>query len=160
MATVNDPYIAPISVDLSAPDLRMDIIKGIEHINEMDVAIVNPSTLNPPFDLGDWGMTTTAGLVPPATGNAVPNVFPIWVGNTQSDSQATGNATILEGGGFVYRTNKFVAGSYVLGQNLCVKNLGNGERVPSAAGSNDAVVARVFAINTAAGSMDISVLDR
>jgi hypothetical protein len=149
--------VAPISVDLRAPDLSFDIVKGIEHINYQDYPLVDPTLTVTP---GDWMTLSSSGLVVPATGNAVPNVFPVIVGNNQFDSIATGNLTVGIAGGFVYQTTKYVAGSYTVGQNLCVKNLGGGERVPSAAGANDSIVARVLAIDTVKNVMTILVLNR
>lgn len=149
--------VAPISVDLRASNENFDVIKGIEHINYQDVKLVNPALSVTP---GQWMTLSSTGLVVPATGNAVPNVYPVVVGNNEYDSIATGDLTIAVSGGFVYRTNQYVAGSYTVGQNLCVKNLGGGEMVPSAAGSNDAIVARVFAVGVVQGTLDIQVLDR
>lgn len=150
--------VAPITVDLRAPNLDFDIIKGIEHVNYDD----QPNAGGPSVTVypGDWMTLASNGLVVPATGNAVPNVYPVCVGNNQYDSQATGDLTIIVSGGFLYQTKKFVAGSYTVGQNLCVKNLGGGERWPSAAGGSDAIVARVFAYDSVTGIMTIQVLDR
>jgi hypothetical protein len=149
--------VAPISVDLRAQDNSFDIVKGIEHINYQDYPLVVP-TLN--VQPGMWMTLSTAGLVAPATGNAVANVFPVVVGNNEYDSIATGDLTVAVGGGFIYRTSQYVAGSYTVGQNLCVKNLGAGEMVPSAAGGSDAIVARVMAIDTVKNVMTILVLNR
>jgi hypothetical protein len=149
--------VAPISVDLRAVDETFDIIKGIEHVNYKDYPLV-VKTLN--VGPGMWMTLASNGLVAPATGNAVPNVYPVIVGNNEYDSLATGNLTVGLGGGFEYTTTQFVAGSYTIGQNLCVKNLGGGEMVPSAAGTNDAVVARVTGVNTVAGTLNIFVLNR
>jgi len=156
MATQSE-LVAPITVDLRAPDLDFDIIKGIEHVNYQDGALVDKTLTVAP---GDWMTKASNGFVVPATGNAVPNVYPVCVGNTQYDSIATGDLTVIVNGGFLYQTNKFVAGSYTVGQNLCVKDLGGGERVPSAAGSNDAIVARVYDYDSVKGIMTIQVLDR
>lgn len=156
MATQSE-LVTPISVDLRAEDLSFDIVKGIEHINYKDEVLVDPTLTVTP---GDWMTLGASGLVVPATGNAVPNVFPVIVGNNQYDSIATGNLTIGIGGGFLYKTTKYVAGSYTIGQNLCVKNLGGGERVPSAAGGSDAIVGRVYALDTVKNVMTIMVLNR
>lgn len=149
--------VAPISVDLRAEDLSFDIIKGIEKLNYQDGALVDPTLSVTP---GDWMTIASNGFVVPASGNAVANVYPVIVGNNQYDSIATGNLTVAVGGGFMYRTTKYVAGSYTIGQNLCVKNLGGGERIPSAAGGSDAIVARVYALDTVKNVMTILVLNR
>jgi hypothetical protein len=156
MATLPE-LVAPIAVDLRAADESFDIIKGIEHLNYQDGLLVDQTLTVTP---GDWMTIASSGFVVPATGNAVGNVYPVIVGNNEYDSLATGDLTVAIGGGFMYKTTKYVAGSYTIGQNLCVKDLGGGERVPSAAGSNDAIVGRVFALDIVKNVMTILVLNR
>jgi len=150
--------VAPIGVDLRKEDNRMNIVKGIEYVKPKD-EVMQAAVVAGGCDAGDWLVKGAGGLSYPTT-TAVANTYPVWVGNDQFDSQATGNATILVGGGFIYRTTKYVAGSYVEGQNLTVKSLGGGERVPSAAGGSDPIVARVYTAPDANGVMEILVLDR
>lgn len=147
--------IAPITEDLRKEDLRMDITKGMEHLNLFDFPIPSGAS----YELGDWAVKTGSALAAPGV-SPVANTYPIWVGNDQYDSQATGKATLILNGGFVYRTTKFVAGSYTAGQNLTVKDLGGGEKVPSAAGSTDPVLCRVFTAPDSKGVMEIIVLNR
>lgn len=154
---IQSELVAPISVDLRAEDLSFDIIKGIEHINYQDGKQDDASAS---FAPGDWARKTSTGYAVPQTGNAVANVYPVVVGNNQYDALATGQLTVGVGGGFIYKTTKFVAGSYTIGQNLCVKDLGAGEKVPSAAGANDAIVGRVFDYDSVKGVMSILVLNR
>ena len=96
--------VAPISVDLRQSDNRIDIIKGIEHLKVKD-EVMSTAVSSGGTTAGDWLVKQAGGLAYP-TSTAVPNTFPVWVGNDQYDAQATGNATILLGGGFVYRTIK------------------------------------------------------
>lgn len=154
---IQSELVAPISVDLRAEDKGFNIIKGIEHVNYKDEALYDKTLSVLP---GEWMTKTANGLEVPGSGNAVGNVYPVVVGNSQYDAVATGQLTILVGGGFIYETNKFATGSYTVGQALCVKDLGSGERVPSAAGGSDAIVARVYAYDAAKGLMQIQVLDR
>ena len=148
--------VAPISVDLRKSDDRFDITKGLEFLKVLD----GKFTPGASFEMGDWVEKTAAGLVAPANAVGRPNVYPVLVGNDQYDSQATGQLTVAIGGGFIYRTTKFVAGSYTAGNNLCVRDLGAGEKVPSLAGGSDAIVARVFTAPDSKGVMEILVLDR
>jgi hypothetical protein len=147
--------IAPISVDLRAADNRMDIIKGMEHLNIKDEVLGAGLSV----ESGDWLVKGASAMALPGL-SAVANTYPVWVGNDQYDAQATGNVTILTNGGFIYRTSKFVAGSYTAGQNLTVKDLGGGEKVPSAASGGDPVLARVYTAPDSKGVMEIQVLDR
>jgi hypothetical protein len=150
--------VAPISVDLRQEDNRLNIVKGIEFLKIKDEPMT-AGVVSGGCTAGDWLVYGAGGLAYP-TATAVANTYPVWVGNDQYDAQATGNATILVGGGFIYRTIKYVTGSYVAGQNLTVKDLGGGEHVPSAAGGSDPVLARVFTAPDANGIMEILVLDR
>ena len=147
--------VAPITVDLRTEDLRMDIIKGMEKLNLKD----EPITSGLALEAGDWAVNGSSGLAAPGV-TAVANTYPVWVGNDQLDSQATGKATLILGGGFLYRTTKIVAGSYTKGQNLTVKDLGGGEKIPSAAGGSDPVMARIYTPTDAAGVTEIEVLNR
>ena len=148
--------VAPITSDLRQPDNRFDVIKGIEYLKPKDEKFAPGSS----WDMGDWATKTAAGAVQPPVTTGVANTYPVIVGNTQYDSQATGQLTLAIGGGFIYRTSKFVAGSYVEGNNLTVKDLGGGERVPSLASGGDAILARVYTAPDAKGVMEILVLDR
>lgn len=150
--------IAPIAEDLRKEDLSFDIVKGIEFISVIDGKL--EGTPVPAVSNGDWVQKTATGFAVPSTGNAVASVFPVWTGNNRYDAIATGNVTVIVGGGFIYKTNKFVPGSYTVGQNLCVKDLGGGEMVPSAAGGSDAIVARVWSYDSVKGVMEILVLNR
>jgi len=150
--------VAPIGVDLRKEDNRLNIVKGIEFLKIKD-EFMTAAVKTGGTTAGDWLVKGAGGLAYPTT-TAVANTYPVWVGNDQFDAQATGNATILLAGGFIYRTSKYVAGSYVEGQNLTVKDLGGGERVPSAAGGSDPILARVYTAPDANGVMEILVLDR
>jgi hypothetical protein len=153
-------YIAPISVDLRTEDLRMDIIKGIEHLNIQDEALNSVLQGQDLVETGDWLVLESDNTLNVPTTTAVANTFPVWVGNDQYDSQATGQATIILGGGFLYRTTKFVPGTYTNGQALTVKDLGGGERVPSAASGSDPVLCRVYKTPDSQNAMQIFVVNR
>lgn len=148
-------FTAPISVDLRAPDNRMDITKGIEFLKISD-ELMDASIVALDIELGDWLVLGASDTLVVPGSSAVPNTFPVWVGNDQYDSQATGQCTILTNGGFRYRTNKFVAGSYVNGQNLTVAN----GTLPGPASGSDPILCRVYKAPDSTGVMEIQVLDR
>jgi hypothetical protein len=150
--------VAPITEDLRAEDLKFDIVKGIEHVNYVDGKWVPGAATA--VEEGDWVTKTNSGYDVIAAGNGVANVYPVVEGNNRYDAIATGNVTVIEAGGFKYKTKKFVPGAYTVGMNLTVKDLGAGEMVPSAAGASDAIVARVMSYDAAKGVMDILVLNR
>jgi hypothetical protein len=148
--------IAPIAEDLRKEDLRMDIIKGIEHLKYKDEKFAAGVSCA----MGDWLVLNNAGALEAPSATAVPNTYPVVVGNDQYDSQATGQGTILLGGDFVYRTNKFAPGVYTVGMSLTVKDLGAGEKVPCQAAVNDPILARVYKAPDAKGVIEILVLSR
>lgn len=148
--------IVPITEDLRKEDLRMDIIKGIERVNYKDEKLASGLSCA----MGDWLVLNNSGVLEAPGATAVPNTYPVVVGNDQYDAQATGQATILIAGGFIYRTVKFAPGSYTVGMSLTVKDLGGGEMVPSQAGGGDPVMARVYKAPDAKGVMEIEVLNR
>ena len=150
--------VTPLSVDLRQSDNRMSIVKGMEYLKIRD-EVMQAAVVAGGCEPGDWLVKGAGGLSYP-TVSAVANTYPVWVGNDEFDSQATGHATILIGGGFIYKTHKFAAGAYVEGMNLTVKDLGAGDKIPSPAGANDPIVARVFTAPDASGVMEILVLDR
>lgn len=152
MALPNE-LVAPITEDLRKEDLKFDIIKGIEHVNYIDGKL----DANVDVEEGDWVIKTATGYGKPT--NTAKLSYPVVTGNNRYDAIATGNVTVIPGGGWIYRTNKFVAGSYTLGQALTVKDLGGGEKVPSAAGGGDLVCGRVHAYDSAKGIMEILVVN-
>lgn len=144
--------VAPITTDLRVEELKFEIIKGIEHVNYIDGKL-------PVGDVeeGDWVEKTATGFaVPGATSK---KCFPVVTGNNRYDSLATKSVTVVIGGDWIYETKKFAAGAYTVGQALTVKNLGAGEKVPSAAGATDIVCGRVYSYDAAKGIMQILVIN-
>lgn len=144
--------VAPISVDLRAEDLSFDIIKGLEHLQYMDG---KQDDLSASFSAGDWVIKTATGFAVVPAGNGPAGVYPVIVGNNQYDAQASGHLTVAVGSGFLVKTNKFVAGSYVINQNLTVKSNGL-----QGAGGSDAIIARIYDYDSVKGVMTILVLNR
>ena len=145
--------LAPISEDLRKEINKFDIVKGIEHVNYIDGKLAAGKDV----EEGDWVVGTSTGFDVPPTSQK--KCFPVVTGNNRYDALATGNVTVIVGGGFIYQTTKFVAGSYTVGQALTVKDLGAGEKVPSAAGSGDVICGRVYSYDSAKGIMQILVLN-
>lgn len=147
--------IAPISVDLRAEDTRMDIVKGIEFVNYKDEKL--NASVTATVEAGDWLVLDNDGTLVEPGASAVANTYPVFVGNDQFDAQATGQCTLIVGGKFNYRTNKYEAGSYTAGQNLTIKG---SSRKLQAAGGSDPVLARVYKSPDAKGIMEVTVLNR
>lgn len=141
--------VAPITTDLRAEDLKFDIVKGIEHVNYIDGKLDAGDV-----EEGDWVVKTSTGFALP--GASSEKAYPVVTGNNRYDALATGNVTVIVGGGFIYKTKKYAVDSYVVGQALTIKG---SSPLPQAAGGSDIVCGRVYAIDAAKGVMDILVVN-
>ena len=152
----NDENLVPLQEDLTLELSLLEIVRGLEGLIRQDLTIAEGES----FGEGDWAVIDNNGeLVSPAA-TPVAMTVPVWCGNAdgRSDVHATGKATILRGGRFIYRTTKFdAAPSYNVGDALTVKDLGAGEKVPTIASGTDPVLARVSAI-PANGILEVEVL--
>lgn len=142
--------VAPITTDLRAEELKFEIVKGIEHVSMIDGKLASGDV-----EEGDWVEKTNTGFALP--GATSKKCFPVVTGNNRYDALATGNITVAIGGDFIYKTKKFVTAAYTAGQALTVKNLGAGEKVPSAAGGGDIICGRVMSYDAAKGILEILV---
>lgn len=148
--------LVPLQEDLTKETPLLEIVRNLENLIREDKKIAEGET----FGEGDWAVINNNGELEAPAATPVYNTVPVWCGNAEgrSDVHATGKATILRGGRFIYRTTKFdTASSYNVGDGLTVKDLGEGERVPTLAAGSDPVLARVSAI-PANGVMEIEVL--
>ena len=148
--------LVPLSEDLLNPTYKLEIIRGLEGLMRVDKKLADGVI----FEEGDWAVLNDSDELVAPTATPVANTFPVWAGNAEgrSDVHATGKATILIAGRFVYRTTKFDAGPvYSVGSPLTIKDLGGGERVPTLQSGTEPIVARVLAV-PAVGVMEIQVL--
>jgi len=148
--------LVPLQSDLTKDTYLLEVVRGLENIFRVDHAIAAGES----FGEGDWAVINNLGELESPTATPVANTVPVFAGNAEgrSDVHATGKATVIKGGRFFYKTEKFdAAPSYNVGDDLTVKDLGGGERVPTLAAGSDPVLARVSAI-PAAGIMEIEVL--
>lgn len=152
----NDENMVPLQEDLTQELYLLDIVRGLEGLIREDKKIAEGEV----FGEGDWAVINNNGELEAPAATPVANTVPVWCGNGEgrSDVHATGKATILRSGRFIYRTTKFdLAPAYNVGDNLTVKDLGAGERVPTIASGTDPVLARVSAI-PANGILEVEVL--
>jgi len=140
--------MAPLTKDLTKPDNSMNIIRGLETLMRADYSIGLDGSGNPlVFGAGQWAVLSATGTLTLATATAVANTFPVWAGNSsdRSDVHATGMATILLGGRFIYQTNLFdTTATYLAGSPITVKVVGANDRVPTLATGTDIVLGRVI----------------
>ena len=146
--------MVPLTRDLTEESYKLDIIRGLEGVIRIDKTIGADLI----FAEGEWAVLQdddTLGEPGPA---AVANTYPIWAGNAdeRSDVHATGKATMLQGGRFIYRTTMFGASlsSASVGSPITVK----GGKLPVlGVEGTDVILARVFKM-AANGIMEIEVL--
>lgn len=153
---MSNENLVPLQSDLTQDEYKLEIVRGLEGLIREDKKIAEGES----FSEGDWAVLNNNNELESPSASPVANTFPVWAGNGdgRSDVFATGKATILRGGRFLYKTSKFdPAPSYNVGDGLTVKDLGGGEKVPTLASGSDPVVARVSAI-PANGIMEIQVL--
>lgn len=134
--------MVPLTQDLILDTPLLEIVRGLENLQRVDEKIADGES----FAEGDWAVLNDGGELEAPGATPVKNCFPVWAGNAEgrSDVAATGKATILKGGRFIYRTSKFdTTQTYAAGDALTVKDLGNGERVPTKAGGGEVVLAFV-----------------
>ena len=148
--------LVPLTQDLLEPDYKLDIIRGLEDLMRVDKKIADGEL----FEEGDWAVLNDNDELVAPTATPVANTYPVWAGNAEgrSDVHATGKATILMGGRFIYKTAKFDSNpSYSVGSPITVKDLGAGEMTPTLQSGSEPVLGRVVAVPSN-GVMEIQVL--
>lgn len=131
--------VVPVTTDLTLSESRLSILRGFEKMNRVG----KPIAIGVALELGDWAVLNSNGELVAPGASSVPNTYPVIAGNDRFDAQVLSQATIVMGSSIIAKTSKFVPGSYTIGADLTVKNLGGGEKVLSPAASGDYIVARV-----------------
>ena len=146
--------MVPLTEDLTKSTYLLDIIRGLEGIIPIDKKIADGVVLAE----GDWAVLADDDTLGEPGAAAVANTYPIWAGNAEgrSDVHATGKATMLQGGRFIYRTTKFGTGvdAAPVGTPLTIK----GGKLPVVGvEGTDVILARIFK-SLAGGVVEIEVL--
>jgi hypothetical protein len=150
--------MVPLSEDLTESKSLLDIIRGLEQIHRIDKKISNGVVLAE----GEWAVLQDDDTLVRPGAAALPNTYPIWAGNAdgRSDVHATGKATMIQGGRFIYRTSQFdssLVGKPV-GTYFTVKNLGSDVAVPSLGDkTTEEVFGKIFKV-AANGLIELEVL--
>ena len=153
---MNELFV-PVTEDLRLPDLKFDIVKGLEIVSSMTHDKAKDPAL-PETAQGDWVVLNNAGVLEAVGAAALANTYPVLVGDDSFDTKASGKLTIIMGGGYVVQTNKYQVGSYTVGTNLTVK--GVGEKTVCVAGGSDPILARVTKAPGPEGILEFLVLNR
>lgn len=135
--------LLPLTEDLLNETPLLEVIRGLEGLFREDI----PMAAGESFAEGDWAVINNDYELEAPGATPSRACVPVWAGNSEgrSDVHATNKATVLRRTrGFIYRTTKFDGTqTYAVGDNLTVKDLGSGERVPTKAAGAEAVLARV-----------------
>jgi hypothetical protein len=134
--------VVPVATDLTLPESRLNILRGFEKMHRVDHKIGAGVSL----ELGDWAVLNNNGELVAPGATSVANTYPVIAGNDRFDSKITGQATVVMNSPIIAKTAKMVAGSYNVGSELTVKNLGAGEKILSIAAVGDYVLARVVEV--------------
>lgn len=142
---INPDRIVPVKEDLATPYSAFEIIRGWEKMHRVDKEITDGVE----FLEGEWAVLGNNGKLTRPTASPVANSYLVIAGTNRFDVAATGQATIVMASKVIVRTERYDdSGSYNVGDNLTVKNLGGGEAVVTAAGGTDPVLARVVEVGT------------
>lgn len=154
--------MAPVGADLTQPNTSMEIIRGMDNLQRVDYEIADDGggTLLL-FGAGNWAVLSDTQTLVLATATAVANSFPVWAGNEsgRSDVHATGKATILMGGRFTYKTDRYdTVPTYAAGSPITLKVANGEDRVPTLATGADPVLGRVVEPPDATGIITLEVI--
>lgn len=146
LVAISASRTVPVAEDLTTEVQTLSIIRGLEKMHRVDRKTGSGVALAE----GEWAVLNDDQTLsrPGATPKA--NTYLVFAGTNRFDSHATGQATILMGGGLVVKSSRYDAGqSYAVGDGLTAKDLGGGEAYLTKAGGGEAVLARVTAVPAA-----------
>lgn len=119
MATsISNGAIAPISSDLTAENLKMQVIRGWESMIRADRTLASGVTIN----TGDWCKLDAAGEVIACTTSPVAHSFLCIAGKDRFDAHGTGKVTLcMSRSGVQVKTNNYANDTYAVGDHLTAK---------------------------------------
>lgn len=150
---MNNNYLVPVKEDLTTEDLRLAITRGLASMFRKDHKLGEGEELF----LGEWGVVGDDGLVSRPGATPVRNTFLVFCGVERTDVHATGAVTLIKSSNVIAKSTRYnVAGTYSVGMELTVKNLGAGEAGLTPAAAGEPVLATVEAIGQ--GYLEFSVM--
>lgn len=143
VSVISDSRIVPVSEDLTTEELRLSVLRGLERMNRVD----QKSSSGLSLDQGEWGVLQSDGTV--ARPSAVPalETYLCFLGTTRFDARATGQVTLIMNSPVIVKSKYYdLAGSYVVGTLLTVKDLGAGEAGVTPGASGEYVFGKVLEV--------------
>ena len=132
--------IVPLQEDLTKEELRLSILRGIENAFRVDKKLASGESL----ELGEFGVLQNDDTMarPGATPSAA--TYLVFCGSERYDSHATGQITLIMNSNLIAKTSRYnQAGSYSVGTELTVKDLGAGQASLTPASNGEFVLAKV-----------------
>lgn len=122
--TISDVDIAPVGADLTTEETRLSVIRGLETMKRVDVALGTGVQVG----LGEWAVVDASGLAQRPTTTPVVNSFLCFAGTDRFDTFATGKVTLVMNSLVIAKTTKYDVGngSFTPGAALTAKLLGSG----------------------------------
>lgn len=138
--SISDIRTVPVGEDLTLEDLSLSIIRGIEKMFRVDKKSSNGLELTQ----GEWGVLQNDDTVARPTTTPDRSTYLCFRGTNQFDAKATGQVTLVMNSSIIVKSNLYnSAGSYSVGTELTVKDLGAGEAGVTPAASGQPVLAKV-----------------
>lgn len=103
VTTISDVNIVPVGTDLTKEELRLSVIRGLEHMKRVDVPLGSGVQLG----LGEWGVVGADGNVARPTSTPVVNSFLCFAGTNRFDTFATGKVTLIMNSLVIAKTTNY-----------------------------------------------------
>ena len=141
ITAITDARTAPVTEDLSTPETRLEILRGIETMHRVDKPIKSGES----FSLGEWAVLNASGELERASASPVPNTYLLFSDGGRFDVAATGQGTLIMNSGIVAKTTVYDDNpSYAVGDALTVKSLGGGESFLTKQSGSEPILGRVI----------------
>lgn len=140
VVAITDSRVVPVSEDLTTPETRLEVIRGLENAIRRDF----PLKAGEVFELGEWAVLNASGELENATATPVPNSYLVFSDGGRFDVHATGKLTVFQNSALVVKTTNYdLAPTYVVGSPLTVKLVAGKSVLTLGNGTTDPVLARV-----------------
>jgi hypothetical protein len=137
--------IVPVQEDLTKEELRLSVLRGLENCFRVDKKL----SVGESIELGEWGVLQNDGTMARPGATPVASTYLVFCGSERFDSMATGQVTLIMNSNCIVKSNRFnQAGSYSVGSELTVKDLGAGEAQVTPAANGEFVFGKVVEVGS------------
>lgn len=132
--------IAPVTEDLRGLDIACQIMRGYDKAFRKSVKFVDGAVFQP----GEWCFIDADGRAQRAVAESKNTACLCISGNERFDAIGNKEVTIVQNSNLVVKSDKYnKQGTYVVGTELTVKNVGNGFSAVTPAAAGDYIVGKV-----------------